>query len=117
MAVVDADQKTVRVVCADDRLAQLRRIYFVARLGRRVDVPPANEPIYDLTVAEEQPAALARRGLACVGDDLVLKPARQNEPSPVDQRPPAIAGMTMTSLPSGTAAPLPPRVRASSSPR
>jgi hypothetical protein len=81
-----------------------------------MDVPTAHESIGDFTIPEEQPAALARRLVARVGDDLVLKPARQDEPGALDQSPPAIAGMTMTSLPSGTAAPLPPRVRASSSP-
>ena len=116
MAVIDADEKAIGVVCADDSLAQLCRIYLVACLGGRVDVPPANEPIYDIAIAKKQTATFLGRGLTRVGDDLVLKRPRQQEPSTVDQRPPAIAGMTMTSLPSGTAAPLPPRVRASSSP-
>jgi len=49
-------------------------------------------------------------------DDLIAQFAWKDKASPVDQRPPAIAGMTMMSLPSGTTAPLPPRARASSSP-
>src|SRR2546423_1305280 len=116
MAVIDADEVPIGVVCADDRVAQLRRIYLVARLGRRVDVAPANEATRHFTVAEEQPAALAWRRVARVSDDLLAKAAREDEPSTSAQRPPAIAGMTMTSLPSGTAAPLPPRLRTSSSP-
>jgi hypothetical protein len=115
MAVIDADQEAIGVVVAGYRLTQLRRIYLVARLGRRMDVPAANEPIRHLAIAEQEPATLARRGLASVGHDLVLERPWEDQPSAVDQRPPAIAGMTMTSLPSGTAAPLPPRLRASSS--
>src|SRR5256714_11653635 len=79
-------------------------------------VPSANESIHHFAIAEEQTAALARRRLACVRDDLVPQPAWEDDARALDQRPPAIAGMTMTSLPSGTTAPLPPRVRASSSP-
>jgi hypothetical protein len=81
-----------------------------------VHVPTANEPIDDLAVAEKQAATLAWRRFAGVRDDLVPQPARKDDPRALDQRPPAIAGMTMTSLPSGTTALLPPRVRASSSP-
>ena len=66
MAVIDADEVPIGVVCADDRVAQLRRIYLVARLGRRVDVVPANEATRHFTVAEEQPAALAWRRVARV---------------------------------------------------
>jgi hypothetical protein len=63
----------------------------------------------------EESANLTRRVLAGVRDDLVL------ERLPEAQRvgyatPPAIAGMTMTSLPSGTVASVPPFERASSSP-
>ncbi len=81
-----------------------------------MDIPTAHESIHDLAIAEEQPAALPWLRLAGVRDDLLAERARQDEPLAIDQRPPAIAGMTMTSLPSGTVAPLPPRVRASSSP-
>src|SRR2546423_11792159 len=116
MAVIDADQVAIGVVSGCDRLAQLRRIYLVARLGCRVNVPPAHEPIHHVTIAEQQPAALARCRLARVRHDLLPDLPRKDEPSTSAQRPPAIAGMTMTSLPSGTAAPLPPRLRASSSP-
>jgi len=63
----------------------------------------------------EEPADLARRFLAGVRGDLVLQ--RLSEAERIGyQAPPAIAGMTVTSLPSGTAAPVPPLVRASSSP-
>jgi hypothetical protein len=81
-----------------------------------MDVSSAHNPVHDIAIAKKQTATFLWRGLTRVGDDLVLKLPRQQEPSTVDQRPPAIAGMTMTSLPSGTAAPLPPRSRASSSP-
>src|SRR2546428_1028080 len=108
MTVIDADEVAIGVVGAGDRLAQLRRIDLVARLGRGVDVPPANDPIHHLTIAEEQPPALARRGLARVGNDLLTKSPPENAPSTAAPRPPAIARMTMTSLPSGSAASLPP---------
>src|SRR2546423_167874 len=116
MAVIDADEVPIGVVCGDDRVAQLRRIHLVARLGCGVDVAPANEATRHFTVAEEQPATLAWRGVARVSNDLLAKAAREDEPGTSAQRPPAIAGMTMTSLPSGTVASLPPRLRASSSP-
>ncbi len=116
MAVIDGDEVAIGVVRGRDRLTQLRRIYLVARLGCRVNIPPAHEPIHHLTIAEQQPAALARCGFARVGHDLLAELPRKDETSTSAQRPPAIAGMTITSLPSGTAAPLPPRARASSSP-
>ena len=63
----------------------------------------------------EKSAGLTRRVLASVRGDLVLQ--RLPEAKGLGYAtPPAIAGMTMTSLPSGTAAPVPPLVRASSSP-
>jgi len=63
----------------------------------------------------EESADLARRFLAGMCGDVV--PERLTEAERVGYRaPPAIAGMTMTSLPSGTAAPVPPFTRASSSP-
>ena len=63
----------------------------------------------------EKSAGLARRFLAGVRGDLVLQ--RLAEAKGLGYAtPPAIAGMTMTSLPSGTAAPVPPFDRASSSP-
>ena len=63
----------------------------------------------------EQSADLARRFLAGVCGDVV--PQFLAEAERVGYRaPPAIAGMTMTSLPSGTVAPVPPLARASSSP-
>lgn len=79
-------------------------------------VAAAEDAPRGLILAEQEAATLLRGRLTRVHEDLLAKPARQDELSSFDQRPPAIAGMTMTSLPSGTAAPLPPRVRASSSP-
>ena len=116
MAVIDAHEKPIGVVVAGDGLAQLRGIDLISRFGCRMDVASAHQAIDHLAIAEEQPAALARLGLPRVSDDFVPQLARQDEPIAFDQRPPAMAGMTMTSLPSGTAATLPPRVRASSSP-
>ena len=116
MAVIDPDQVAVGVVGPEDGISQLRRIDLVARLGRGVDVPPANDAIDDFAVPEQQATAFARGRLARVGDDLIAQAPREDDPGPLAQRPPAIAGMTMTSLPSGTDAPLPPRLRASSSP-
>ena len=66
------------------------------------------------TVSGEEAAGLTRRVGAGVRDDVVADRAGQAEP--LAQRPPAIAGMTMTSLPSGTAVSRPPELRASTSP-
>jgi hypothetical protein len=60
MAVVDADQIAVGVVARSERGAELRRIYLVSRLGRRMDVPPAHQAIRHLAIAEQQTAALVR---------------------------------------------------------
>src|SRR5439155_24820765 len=99
-----------------DSLPELRRIDLVPRLRHGVDGPSAHETIDHLAVAEEQAATLTWRALARVRHDLIPQRARQDDARTIDQRPPAIAGMTITSLPSGTTAPPPPRVRASSSP-
>ena len=78
-------------------------------------VRAANDASDDAGAPGEQSAGLAGRLLARVRDDVVL--VRLSEPQRVDYAaPPAIAGMTMTSLPSGTVAPVPPLPRASSSP-
>ena len=63
----------------------------------------------------EESADLTRRFRPGVRGDLVLQSLREAKRVGY-QAPPAIAGMTMTSLPSGTAARVPPLVRASSSP-
>ena len=63
----------------------------------------------------KQPAGLTGSFVARMRDELVAQ--RGPDPQRVGYAtPPAIAGMTMTSLPSGTAAPVPPWARASSSP-
>ena len=69
----------------------------------------------DAIPARQQTAGLTRRFLTRVRDDVVLQRLPQAQRVGY-AAPPAIAGMTMTSLPSGTVAPVPPRVRASSSP-
>ncbi len=74
--------------------------------------------------AGEQTAGLVGRGLTRVRDDRLAQLGAQVELGRrrfpwIARRgyaPPAIAGMTMTSLPSGTGASMPPFVRASSSP-
>lgn len=78
-------------------------------------VHAADHPSDRIVAPCEESAGLARRLLAGVCGDVVLQ--RQAEAERFGYRPPpAIAGMTMTSLPSGTAAPVPPFTRASSSP-
>lgn len=78
-------------------------------------VRTADEPRDPTTATRKEPAGLAGSFLARVRDDLIA--VRRAEPQRVGYaKPPAIAGMTMTSLPSGTAAPVPPLARASSSP-
>jgi len=63
----------------------------------------------------KEAACFARRFFTDVRDDLIAR--RLSEPQRLgDAAPPAIAGMTMTSLPSGTAALVPPASRASDSP-
>jgi hypothetical protein len=76
----------------------------------------AGDHARDRAVAScEESADLTRRFRAGVRGDLVLQ--RLPEAERIGYRaPPAIAGMTMTSLPSGTTALVPPLLRASSSP-
>ena len=80
-----------------------------------MDVRAADESRDRAVASGEQTAGLARRFLARVRNDVVLQrlPQAQRVGYAV---PPAIAGMTMTSLPSGTVASMPPFARASSSP-
>ena len=78
-------------------------------------VRAADDPGDPAVTSGEKSAGLARSFLARVRDDLLAE--RGSEAYGVGYAtPPAIAGMTMTSLPSGTAAPVPPFARASSSP-
>jgi hypothetical protein len=71
MAVIDADEETIRVVVSGEHLAKLGRIYLVPRLGGRMDIPSAYDAIRHFTVAEEKTAAFFGRGLAGMGHDLV----------------------------------------------
>ena len=80
-----------------------------------MDVRAADEARDRAVASGEQTAGLARRFLARVRDDVVLQRLPQAQRVGY-AAPPAIAGMTMTSLPSGTVASMPPFVRASSSP-
>ena len=78
-------------------------------------VRAADESRDAAAATSKEPAGLTGCFLARVRDELITQ--RGPEPQRVGYaEPPAIAGMTMTSLPSGTAAPVPPLVRASSSP-
>ena len=75
----------------------------------------ADEPRDASAATGKEPAGFTGCFLARVRDHLIAQ--RWSEPQRVGYaEPPAIAGMTMTSLPSGTAAPVPPCARASSSP-
>jgi len=116
MAVVDRHELAIEITRLAERVEDLRLVDDITRLGCRVHVAAAEDTTDDLVLAEEEAAAFLRRGRAGMGDDLIAQLACDDETGAVDQRPPAIAGITMTSLPSGTAAPLPPRARASSSP-
>jgi len=116
MAVVDRDELTIEITRLPERVEHLCLVDDVARLGRGMHVATAQHAAHHVFVTKQEPAALLGRGLARVRDDLIAQFAWKDKARPVDQRPPAIAGMTMTSLPSGTTAPLPPRARASSSP-
>ena len=93
-------------------------------------VPALDEP-ERAVVSGNEPAGLAGRVGPGMSDDLVAQRLRQNERTfceiatrrraeratgRIAQRPPAIAGMTMTSAPSATAVARPDPARASSSP-
>ena len=114
--MVDRDELTIEIARLPERVEHLCLVDDVARLGRGMHVATAQHAAHDLVLTEQESAAFLRRGLARIRNDLIAQVAWQDETHAFDQRPPAIAGMTMTSLPSGTGAPLPPRARASSSP-
>lgn len=115
MAVIDPEQLLARGVDRSERLQLLAWVDDITRGRVRMRVRAPDQP-RDPTVAPgEETARLARRFLARVRDELIAY--RLAEAQQVGYlAPPAIAGMTMTSLPSGTAAPVPPLARASSSP-
>ena len=114
MAVVDRDQVLAVRLHLTERPELLAGIDGVARDRRGVDIRAADESCRRGVASGEEAARLLRRLRASVGHDVV--PKRRREREPFDQRPPAIAGMTMTSAPSGTAVPRPPEPRASASP-
>src|SRR5687768_9582308 len=95
--------------------ASIARNDDVASGRRRMHVRAADEPRDAAAATRKESTGFSRRFLACVRDQLIAQ--RGPEPQRVGYaEPPAIAGMTMTSLPSGTAAPAPPCARASLSP-
>src|SRR6266566_4883221 len=101
MAVVDRDELPVEVLRGLERFEQLPTIDQVTRLRSRMHVAAAEDPSRGLVFAEQEATALLRRRFTRVRENLLAKRAWEDELSSFDQRPPAIAGMTMTSLPSG----------------
>lgn len=114
MAVIDRGQLFATVVHVAERAQLFARVYAVPGRWRLVDVRAADRACGLAGARRDEPAGLVRCGLARVGDDLVADRARQAQG--LRYAPPAIAGMTMTSEPSGTLALVPPLLRASSSP-
>ena len=115
MAVIDADELFTRCLDRAERLQLFARVDDIPGSRRRMYVRAADESRDAAAATSKEPAGLTGCFLARVRDELITQ--RGPEPQRVGYaEPPAIAGMTMTSLPSGTAAPLPPRARASSSP-
>ena len=115
MAVIDAEQLLTRRVHRTECRKLFARVDDIAGRGLRMHVHAADHAGDRAVAPSEESADLARRFLAGMCGDVV--PERLTEAERVGYRaPPAIAGMTMTSLPSGTAAPVPPFTRASSSP-
>ena len=78
-------------------------------------VAAADDARRDPVLTCDEATGFIGRRLARVGEDRVAQLRRESE-RVRGYAPPAIAGMTMTSLFSGTAASAPPFVRASSSP-
>src|SRR5581483_7245848 len=81
----------------------IARIDAVPRRRRLVRVRAADDPRRSPMHPGDETARLVRRRLARVGDDLVTERRGERE-TLARYVPPAIAGMTMTSLPSGTGA-------------
>ena len=115
MAVIDPDQLLVRRLDRAERLQLFVRVDDVPGGRRRMDVRTTDDPRDPAAATSQESAGLTGSFVARVRDELIAQ--RGPEPQRVGYAaPPAIAGMTMTSLPSGTAAPVPPWLRASSSP-
>ena len=115
MAVIDPDQLLPRRVDRAERPQLLARIDDITGGRRRVNVRAADDTRNPALAPRKETAGLARRFSANMRDDLIAQ--RGSKPQRVGYAtPPAIAGMTMTSLPSGTVAAVPPLARASSSP-
>src|SRR6266850_4665820 len=105
MAVVDPEELFPRGLDRAKCLELLARVDHVPRRRRRMHIRAADHTRDAAVAPGEQAAGLARRFFAGVRDDLLA--LRWSESQRVGYRaPPAIAGMTMTSLPSGTAAPV-----------
>ena len=115
MAVIDRDEVLAPILHLTERADQIFRVRPVPRGRRLVDVPAADGASRNAGLPREETAGLVRCGLTRVRDDAIAQVARERE-GLAGYRPPAIAGMTMTSLPSGTGASMPPLLRASSSP-
>lgn len=115
VAVIDRDQLLAVLVHRAEGAQLLSWIDAIAGHRRGVDIRAWDDTARKARDPGEEPAGLVRRGFARVRDDLIAQLASERE-DPRRYAPPAIAGMTMTSAPSGTVAPSPPRALASSSP-
>ena len=73
MTVIDRDELAIEIARLAERFEDLGLVDDVARLGRGMHVPTAQHATHDVLVTEQEPAALLRRGLARVGDDLAAQ--------------------------------------------
>src|SRR4029077_2126960 len=113
VAVIDREELLTFRVHVAERAQLLAWVDRVPRDRRWMGIRTPDDARRAPALSGDEPAGLLRCLGAGVGDDRVAQ--RRGERQPVGQ-PPAIAGMTMTSPPSGTAVPRPPEVRASVSP-
>lgn len=117
MAVVDGDELLATLVHGAEGRELFAGVDEVAGRGCGVCVRAADDPADDARGSREQAACFTRGRRSRVRDDLVAELPREGEDATLARyAPPAIAGMTITSEPSGTLALVPPLARASSSP-
>src|SRR4029079_2572574 len=112
VAVLARDELLAVLVHVLERAQLLARVDQIARRRLRMRVRARNDPRGHATTARDQAAGLIRRRSARVLHDRVAQLPREHERVRCVRTslrlcayaPPAIAGMTMTSLPSGTGA-------------
>src|SRR5438045_2944833 len=114
VTVIDRDELLALGIHLAERAQLLAWVDPVARRRRVVGVRAAHRARRDAVLSGDEAARLVGSDLAGVGHDRVAY--RLWERERVGYAPPAIAGITMTSAPSGTRAAVPPCARASSSP-